>query len=147
MAEVFGPVDLYAIGFPEERVPERVREELLALIESTAVRIVDLVVVRKSLDGDLSVIEVEDFGDELQITDVELAGAGLTGGEDVDEIGAGLPPGGSALVAVVEHVWARGFVAAAREAGAIVLASERIPAEVVNALVELDEVSGQNITE
>ncbi|GIG22515.1 hypothetical protein Cch01nite_32390 [Cellulomonas chitinilytica] len=147
MAEVFGPVDLYAIGFPEERVPERVRDELLALIASDAVRIVDLVVVRKSLDGDLTVIEVEDFGDELQITDVELAGAGLTGGEDVDEIGAGLPPGGSALVAVVEHVWARGFVAAAREAGAIVLASERIPAEVVNALVELDELAGESTTE
>lgn len=147
MAEVFGPVDLYAIGFPEERVPERVREELLALLENDAVRVVDLVLVRKSLDGDLSVIEVEDFGDELQITDVELAGAGLTGGEDVDEIGAGLPPGGSALVAVVEHVWARGFVAAARDAGAIVLASERIPAEVVNALVELDEATAQNITE
>jgi len=147
MAEVFGPVDLYAIGFPEERVPERVREELLALLENDAVRVVDLVLVRKSLDGDLSVIEVEDFGDELQITDVELAGAGLTGGEDVDEIGAALPPGGSALVAVVEHVWARGFVAAAREAGAIVLASERIPAEVVNALVELDEATSQNLTE
>ncbi|MBO9552988.1 DUF6325 family protein [Cellulomonas sp.] len=147
MAEVFGPVDLYAIGFPEERVPERVRDELLALLENDAVRVVDLVVVRKSLDGELSVIEVEDFGDELQITDVELAGAGLTGGEDVDEIGAGLPPGGSALVAVVEHVWARGFVAAARDAGAIVLASERIPAEVVNALVELDEATAQNLTE
>jgi len=147
MAEVFGPVDLYAVGFPEERVPERVREELLQLIASDAVRMVDLVVVRKSLDGDVSVIEFEDFGDELQITDLELPGAGLTGGEDLDDIGAGVPPGGSALVAVVEHVWARGFVAAARDAGAVVLASERIPAEVVNALAELSELADEDITE
>jgi uncharacterized membrane protein len=147
MAEVFGPVDLYAVGFPEERVPERVREELIQLIASDAVRMVDLVVVRKSLDGDVSVIEFEDFGDELQITDLELPGAGLTGGEDLDDIGAGVPPGGSALVAVVEHVWARGFVAAARDAGAVVLASERIPAEVVNALAELSELADEDITE
>jgi len=147
MAEVFGPVDLYAIGFPEDRVPERVRDELIGLIASDAVRMVDLVVVRKSLDGDISVIEVEDFGDELQITDLELPGAGLTGGEDLDDIGAGVPPGGSALVAVVEHVWARGFVGAARDAGAVILASERIPAEVVNALAELSELADEDITE
>ena len=147
MAEVFGPVDLYAIGFPEERVPDRVRDELIGLIASDAVRIVDLVVLRKSPEGDVSIIEVEDFGDVLQITDLELLGAGLTGSEDLDDIGAGVPPGGSALVAVVENVWARGFVGAARDAGAVVLAVERIPAEVVNALAELAELGDEDPTE
>jgi hypothetical protein len=44
-------------------------------------------------------------------------------------------------------VWARGFVGAARDAGAVILASERIPAEVVNALAELSELADEDITE
>lgn len=141
MADVFGPVDLYAIGFPQERVPEAVRDELVRLVAGDAVRIVDLVVVRRSLDGVVTVVEFEDLGDELLLTGVELVGSGLTGDEDLAEIGEQVPPGGSALVAVVEQVWARGVVAAAREAGAVVLAADRIPAEVVNALAELSELA------
>ena len=139
MANTFGPIELVAFEFPDDRIPEAVKTELLALVASQQVRIIDLVVLRRPLDGELEVVEIHEIGDELLVTDVELTGAGLAGQEDIDEIGQGLPPGTSALVLVFEHVWSTGIANAVRDAGGFVLAAERIPAEVVEALLELGD--------
>ncbi|WP_146843371.1 DUF6325 family protein [Cellulomonas composti] len=144
MANTFGPIELVAFEFPDDRIPQDVKSELLALVASQQVRIIDLVVVRRPEVGEVEVIEVHELDDDLVITDVELSGSGLTGQEDIDEIADGLPPGTSALVMVIEHVWSMGLVGAVRDAGGFVLAAERIPAEVVEALLELasDEDTG-----
>ena len=46
-----------------------------------------------------------------------------------------MPVGSSALIIEVEMTWARNFVRVANEAGAELLFSARIPAEVVNEVV------------
>ncbi|MBT0993185.1 hypothetical protein KIN34_02630 [Cellulomonas sp. DKR-3] len=139
MAQSFGPVELFALEFPSDRIPDEVKAELALLVASEQVRIVDLVVVRRPLDGDLEIIEIEQVGDELDIVDLQLAGGGLAGQEDIDEIADAVPPGASALVLVIEHLWMSGIANAVRSTGGVVLASERIPAEVVAAVVELAE--------
>jgi uncharacterized membrane protein len=133
----FGPVELVAIGFPQAKVPVPVQTAIARAIASEVVRLLDLVVLRRSTDGELIVVEVEDLGDEIEITGLDLPGSGLTGDDDIASIGEGIPPGTSAVVLVVEHSWARELVGAARDAGAVVLASERIPAEVVNEVADL----------
>jgi len=135
----FGPVELIAVMFPEERIPDAAKDALAALVASEQVRVVDLVVIRRPEDGPVEIIEIESLGNELTISEGELEGAGLAGEEDLDAIAAGLPLGSSALVFVVEHVWSKGFADAARGAGGVLLLTERIPAEVVTALVELAE--------
>jgi hypothetical protein len=139
MATSFGPVELYALEFPDDRIPDPVKAELLKLVESEQVRIIDLVGVRRPLDGSVEVVELEQVADQLELVGIGLAAPGLAGQEDIDAISADLPPGSSALVLVIENVWLRGIVGAIRDADGIVLAAERIPAEVVNALAEIDE--------
>ncbi len=133
----FGPVEIVAVAFPADRIPADVQASVLAVLATGTITLLDLAVVRRSDAGDVELLEVTDLGDELEITDVELTGAGLAGEEDLDEIAAGLAPGTSALVLVIEHTWARGVVEAARDAGGVVLLSERIPAEVVNEVADL----------
>ncbi|MFF2268592.1 DUF6325 family protein [Cellulosimicrobium cellulans] len=133
----FGPVEIVAIAFPTDRVPAGVQASVLEVLAEGTVTLLDLAVVRRSDAGDVEVIEVTDLGDELEITDVELTGAGLAGEEDLDAVAAGLAPGTSALVLVVEHTWARGVIAATSAADGVVLLSERIPAEVVNEVADL----------
>ncbi|MFB8228945.1 DUF6325 family protein [Cellulosimicrobium sp. NPDC055967] len=133
----FGPVEIVAVAFPSDRIPAGVQASVLEVLAEGTVTLLDLAVVRRSDAGDVEVIEVTDLGDELEITDVELTGAGLAGEEDLDAVAAGLAPGTSALVLVVEHTWARGVIAATSAADGVVLLSERIPAEVVNEVADL----------
>ena len=133
----FGPVEIVAIAFPSDRIPAGVQASVLEVLAEGTVTLLDLAVVRRSDAGDVEVVEVTDLGDELEITDVELTGAGLAGEEDLDAVAAGLAPGTSALVLVVEHTWARGVIAATSAADGVVLLSERIPAEVVNEVADL----------
>jgi uncharacterized membrane protein len=133
----FGPVEIIAVAFPTDRIPAGVQASVLEVLAEGTVTLLDLAVVRRSDAGDVEVVEVTDLGDELEITDVELSGAGLAGEEDLDEVAAGLAPGTSALVLVVEHTWARGVVAATGAADGVVLLSQRIPAEVVNEVADL----------
>ncbi|MCO7273594.1 DUF6325 family protein [Cellulosimicrobium cellulans] len=133
----FGPVEIVAIAFPSDRIPAGVQASVLEVLAEGTVTLLDLAVVRRSEAGDVEVLEVTDLGDELEITDVELTGAGLAGEDDLDAVAAGLAPGTSALVLVVEHTWARGVIAATGAADGVVLLSERIPAEVVNEVADL----------
>lgn len=139
MGPRFGPVDVLAIGFPQPRVPDAVREAILAALDSGAVTLLDLVVMRRAESGELEILELDVIGDELGIADLALSRPGLTGQEDMDEIAASLAPGTTALVLVLEHTWARDLVATASDAGAGVLMNVRIPALVVAAVAELVE--------
>ncbi|MBD8079566.1 DUF6325 family protein [Cellulosimicrobium arenosum] len=133
----FGPVEIVALAFPSDRIPAEVQTAVRDVLAAGTVTLLDLAVVRRDESGEVELIEVADLGDEYEITDVTLAGEGLAGEEDLQEIAAGLADASSALVLVVEHTWARGVVSAAADAGGIVLASERIPAEVVNEVADL----------
>ena len=133
----FGPADLYVVAFPEDHIPARVRESLLATLESGVITLLDLTVVRRHEDGSLDILEVDVLGDEIDLTEIELTGSGLVGQDDLDALTSELPPGTSALVVLLENTWARSITAAVREAGAEVLAVERFPAEVVNEVAEL----------
>lgn len=135
----FGPVEFVAIAFPSERVPDAVKIAIADLLGSDVVRLLDLTVIRKGVGGEIDVVEVEDLGDELDITETQLGSSGLAGQEDIDDVASNLKPGTSALVLIVEHSWARQFVGAVHDAGAAVIAQERIPADVVNEIVELAE--------
>lgn len=135
-APAFGPVELIALAFPGDDVPGPVLAEVAALAGSDRVRVVDVVLVRPDEDG-IEIVEVADLGGPAAdgLADLaDLAGRGLAGEHDLGLVAESLPPGASALVLVVEHLWAAALAGAAREAGAVVALTELVPAEVVNAL-------------
>lgn len=141
MAEFrYGPVELFLLGLEEDRPDPRVLNELAALAEGGILRVLDFVVIAKSEDGDVTITEIED-GDDFGIGDLVLSG--LTGEEDIREFAELVPAGGSAAVVALELLYARRLSEALAATGGIVLSAQRIPAPVVNALVDTIENEGE----
>ena len=141
-ADAFGPVELFVIRFPQERIPESFQSSVLNVLARGAVTLLDLTVIHRNEQG-LEVIELENAGDEIDLTAIELPAQGLVGDEDLEALTDELEIGTTALVLAIEHTWARDVVAAGLESGAEVIATERIPAEVVNEVVALAELAGE----
>lgn len=137
MAEVTGPVDYLVMQLPTDRRDGSIAAALLELVEAGTVTILDLMIIEKDADGTVRGLDFDAIDGEL----IAFAGArsGLLGDEERAEAGGVLEPGTTAAVLVYENAWARGFVAAAMNAGAEVIASARIPADVlVSAIDALD---------
>jgi hypothetical protein len=133
MAEFeYGPVDIYLVGFPGERLDDNTLASLGALMVSDAVRLLDLLIVSRGENGELTIREFEEFRDEYGLTVVELEASGIIGDEDVDELGGAIAPGTSGAILALELVFAKQLASNFAAAGGEVLQVERIPAQVVN---------------
>lgn len=104
-------------------------------------RILDLVFVRKDVDGSVAGLELKDFDrdGELDLAVFEGASSGLIGDGDIQEAGDVLQPGSSAGILVYENVWAGPFAAAVRRSGGQLVASGRIPVQAVLAALDAIE--------
>ena len=117
-----GPVQVLVLGFEEPRFDGSVLAELTRLGEAGVVRLVDLLVVRRADDGSLEIVEDHLDGHG------EVAAALLGGVAAADEPTAEtwsladvVPEKGLAVVALIEHLWARPLSAALQAAGATLL--------------------------
>jgi uncharacterized membrane protein len=131
----YGPVEIFLIGFDGERPGQEVVDGIVELIESDAVRLLDLLFVSRAPDGELTVLELEEIADRYGLEGIEVVELGLAGEDDVNDLAEAIEPGTSAALLVVEHVWARKFAETLYRAGGRVLQTERIPAPVVNEVV------------
>ena len=138
-----GPVDYVVVEFPADKADfsGEMATELSALIDRDVVRVLDLVLLKKEMDGTVEGFETHDFGDTdlsgLRALETELAL--LLAEEDVEAIGAALEPGSVAAVLVWENVWAAPFGSAVRRSGGQLVASGRIPIQALAAAIEADE--------
>ncbi len=134
----FGPVELYLVGFEGDRPAPGVLSALFDLVDGGLVRLLDFVIVSKSSDGDVTVVEIEE-DDDYGFGDVELHATGIAGDEDIEELAALIPPGGSAALVALELAYARTLAERLADSGGVVLHSERIPAPIVNAVLAAAE--------
>jgi uncharacterized membrane protein len=154
----FGPIQMLVLEFDRTRFDGEIMPELERLKDSGVVRLIDLLFVTKTEDGELDVIQTSDLskdeamdfgalvgalvglgtGDEETSIDASLAGA--LAGEDghiLDEtevwyLADAIPPGSSAAVALIEHTWAIPLRDKIVKAGGVALADEWIhPADLV----------------
>jgi hypothetical protein len=119
-----GPVQMLVIGFEGGEFRGAIAAELERLREDDTIRVLDLVVVAKDADGNVSVAEGED-GLALRLLDV--TGADLSHLEAADtadlwEATEAVPPGGAAAVVLIEHRWAIPLRDAIVNAGGVPLA-------------------------
>ncbi|WP_411543854.1 DUF6325 family protein [Kitasatospora sp. DSM 101779] len=124
-----GPIDYVVIEFPGSKMTGEGLPLLVDLVDRGIIRIIDLMFMKKELDGSVVGLEIADMtGDgELDLAVFEGAASGLLGSEDLDEAAAALEPGNSAGLIVYENLWAAPFAAALRRGGAQLVASGRIP--------------------
>ena len=135
-----GPVDYLVLEFPGSRFNGGIAPAIADLVGRNLVRVLDLLVVKKDLDGSVMAFELSDLHDaevgELRGYEEELAL--LLNEEDVAAIAATILPGNSAGVVVWENTWAAPFATAVRESGGQLVASGRIPVETLLAVIEAD---------
>jgi len=140
-----GPVDYLVVAFPAGKADfsGAMASELRALMDSNTVRLLDLVLLTKELDGSVEAAELRDADDsevgQLRAAEADLAV--LLAASDVEEIGAMLEPGSAAAVLVWENTWAGPFGSAVRRSGGQLVTTGRIPTQAILAAIEADRAA------
>jgi hypothetical protein len=136
-----GPIDYMVVEFPGSRLTGEGLPLLVDLVDKGIIRILDLVFVKKELDGSVNGIAITDLdGDgKLDLAVFEGASSGLLDDSDIADAGGVLEPGSSAGILVYENVWAAPFASALRRAGAQLVANGRIPVQALLAAVDAAE--------
>lgn len=140
---MFGPIQFVAFRFDTlDRFKGEILDQLEALMDVPAVRVLDVLFVAKEDNGDLVALELSDLGiddsseDEAlgtligalmgfsfdrdadtppgEVTDASAIGVTP---EDIRRVGRDLAPGTAAALLLLEHRWAIGLRDAIREAG------------------------------
>jgi uncharacterized protein DUF6325 len=144
-ADGLGPVDYVVVAFPAGQADfsGAMASELRALMDSNTVRLLDLVLVTRDVDGSVEASELRDADDsevgQLRAAEADLAV--LLAESDVEEIGGVLEPGSSAAVLVLENTWAAPFGAAVRRSGGQLVTSGRIPTQAILAAMDADRAA------
>jgi uncharacterized membrane protein len=153
-AAEYGPVQIIVVGFENPDPQGEILAELERLRKLEVIRLVDLVVVAKSDDGDLAQVQTSDLtvgqATELGAIAGALVGFGAAGeegaqtgaslgaemaaedgmlGEAVWSVADVVPPGSMAAVVLLEHRWAIPLRDAVRRAGGAALADAWIHPE------------------
>jgi Family of unknown function (DUF6325) len=136
-----GPIDYLVVEFPGSRMTGEGLPLLVDLVDRGIIRILDLVFVKKELDGSTKGVAIADLDQDgnLDLTVFEGASSGLLGQDDIEEAGNVLEPGSSAGILVYENVWAAPFARALRRGGAQLIAHGRIPVQALLAALDAAE--------
>ncbi|MGA9283910.1 MAG: DUF6325 family protein [Solirubrobacteraceae bacterium] len=140
-----GPVDVVVIGYPADapRTGEAI-PLFVDLVDKGLVRVLDVLLVQKDAEGNVSGLEITDLDGDGVDDLVVFAGArtGMLGDEDAGTAGEALEPGEAAVMICFENTWAAPFATAVRRNGGRVLAFERVAAQdVLDTLDALDSAS------
>ena len=98
---------------------------LAELVRSSAIRILDLVLLVKDADGVVAAIDPQSVD---AIRDLPVEVGSMLSEHDVELAALALRPSSAAVVLVSEDRWAQPLSVAAQRAGGQILAGERIPA-------------------
>ena len=136
-----GPVDYLVVEFPagQQNFTGAAAEELLRLHDAGIIRVMDLVLIGKGLDGTVMAQELGDLEDMGEFARLETELAETLAEEDVLTFGDVMAPGSLGAVLVFENLWAAKFGSALRHAGGQLIANGRIPIQAIIAAVEADE--------
>ena len=136
-----GPVDYVVVEFPagQSNFTGEMVEELLALVDSGTIRVIDALILTKDAEGAVDAMELSDVSDLGALQDLEAQLAELLAEDDVEHLAAAMEPGSTAGVLIWENLWAARFGAAARRSGGQLIANGRIPIQAIIASIEADE--------
>ena len=123
-----GPVEYIIVGFPPgSEFNGAMAPELVRLVESGTVRILDLIFISKDADGDVVWMEIDELDELAGFGGLDADVGGLISPEDVEFAAAQLEPGSSAGLLIWEDLWAKPFAEAVMASGGVLLEGARIP--------------------
>jgi hypothetical protein len=129
-----GPVEYVVISFPGNRFDGRIVPELVRLVSTGTVRIIDLVFVSKDDSGAVTALEYEELdGEAAEFAALDGEAGSLFSEEDILIAAEELEPGSSGVFILWEDLWATPLAEAIRGADGMIVAGGRIPHAVVQA--------------
>ena len=131
-----GPVEYIVVSFPGNEFNGRIAPELVALVESGTIRILDLIFIGKDAEGDVLAFEIDELGDMAGFDQLPGEVGGLIGPDDIEFVASQLDPNSSAALLIWEDVWAAPFAAAVLESGGILLQGARIPHQLIESALD-----------
>ncbi len=132
-SDALGPVEYIVIRFEGDRFTGDIIPALNDILDQGLVRMIDMAVVSKALDGTVSILETQELGPEIAAAFVKLTGelSPLLSEADLQALGDDLAPATTAAAFLFEHIWATRFATAVLAARGELVLSERIPHAVV----------------
>jgi hypothetical protein len=139
-----GPVQLLNIGFePGANFEGRIADELARLESDRTIRVLDLLFIGRDTDSN-EIVVLEHQEESMGAIVGALLGLQIDGEQaqehsfgfsaaEIEQMGAGLDPGGAAGLMLIEHVWARDLKRAVRDAGGRMLSQDFLTPETVAA--------------
>ena len=128
-----GPVEYIAIAFPGNNFSGEIVPAIKELQDAGTIRVLDLVIISKDGEGNVTGIELSEASPEQQaaLAVLGIQSRNLLGQEDIEDIGSALDPNSTAGLMIWENVWAARFAQSLRAADGILIANGRIPAALV----------------
>ncbi len=126
-------VEYLVLMIPGPQALSSVGPDLVRMVDSAVIRILDLVVVTIDERGRPEIVEIDSISDLDVIIDVTTCHGFLLSRHDIELVSLAMRPGDCAVILVAEDRWAEPLAAAARALGGEVRAGERIARERVEA--------------
>ena len=124
----YGPIDYLVLEFENEKLKGEIIPTLVELIENKTIRVIDLVLIQKDMEGKHGVVELQELDSEtLAIYDpLHAEVTGLIQVEDIDAIAEKMDNGTTAAALLFENLWAIKFKEAVLRADGKLLEQVRL---------------------
>jgi uncharacterized membrane protein len=136
----FGPVDFIALEFPGNRFKGEILPDLFELVDKEIIRIIDLVIITKNQDGQVTARELRELDSaHIEIFNPLKAEANqMITDSDIAMIAGQVANNSTAGILLIENLWAKKTQQAMMDANGRLVMFERIPHDVVEeALVDI----------
>jgi uncharacterized membrane protein len=143
---VMGPLEYLVVGFEGYRFTGQILAELRAAQEKGIIRVVDLCVIKKDEQGNVTTQELSDLSGEEASELSPLAGnlMGLLADEDIQQVAEDIPNKSAAGLLLFEHTWAIGLREAIKNAGAVAITGGFVSPDTLQELEQELETAKQH---
>jgi Family of unknown function (DUF6325) len=133
-----GPIDYLALELPEARMKGEGLAALVDLVDRGVIRVLDLRAVAHNADGTFTAMAITDLDNDgsMDLAIFDGIESGLLDDDDLREAADLIEPGKVVALLLYENTWAIPFVSAMRRAGAELIASGRLSADDVVAMLD-----------
>ena len=140
-------VEYFIVSVPNVESLVGLGPALAKLVKRAAIRILDVVVLVKDDDGEVTLLELDVVDSMASLRELEEDVGAMLSDHDLELAALALEAGTTGVVIVTEDRWAKPLSSAARRAGGQIIAGDRIPASrVASVLAERsDETRERNV--
>ncbi len=133
-AMAFGPIDFIALEFPDNQINGETMSDLTELVSREVIRILDLILVKKDLDGEVVIQEINELDPAtlLLFEPLKIEISGLITVDDISLAVEKLRNNTTTTLMLFENLWAVQLKQDITLAGGRLVLHEHLPKEVID---------------